>query len=294
MLSWSSRPAGANTRTSAIERGARSILFWVFYEFRREAARWGSRHSISASGSTRTRTCSSRRSATSWCSARPRTSLFRWSAGPNARTDYHDDPYEEFFYQLRGDIVLQGARGRAGRATSRSARARSCCCPGTCGIRRSGRSRARSAWWWRRSGRCDVDDGFEWYCPKCWTLIHRVRGERAEHRRRTCRRCSRPSTPASGAARPAGMSIRARHENSASAEAQQAAEHLIEAHERRERFRAAAAGARAAPPSRRPMRSRRPSSRCARRSSARRSATRSRSPARRCAASSASTRRRPA
>src|SRR5687768_17872890 len=26
--------------------------------------------------------------------------------GPNARTDYHDDPYEEFFYQLRGDIVL--------------------------------------------------------------------------------------------------------------------------------------------------------------------------------------------
>src|SRR3954462_15416635 len=27
--------------------------------------------------------------------------------GPNARTDYHDDPYEEFFYQLRGDIVLR-------------------------------------------------------------------------------------------------------------------------------------------------------------------------------------------
>ena len=20
----------------------------------------------------------------------------------------------------------------------------------------------------------DVDDGFEWYCPKCWTLVHRV------------------------------------------------------------------------------------------------------------------------
>src|SRR3970040_1067157 len=27
--------------------------------------------------------------------------------GPNARTDYHDDPYEEFFYQLRGDMVLK-------------------------------------------------------------------------------------------------------------------------------------------------------------------------------------------
>jgi len=20
----------------------------------------------------------------------------------------------------------------------------------------------------------DVDDGFEWYCPKCWALVHRV------------------------------------------------------------------------------------------------------------------------
>jgi 3-hydroxyanthranilate 3,4-dioxygenase len=27
--------------------------------------------------------------------------------GPNARSDYHDDPYEEFFYQLRGNMVLR-------------------------------------------------------------------------------------------------------------------------------------------------------------------------------------------
>ena len=27
--------------------------------------------------------------------------------GLNARTDYHDDPYEEFFFQLRGDIMLK-------------------------------------------------------------------------------------------------------------------------------------------------------------------------------------------
>src|SRR5688500_12524639 len=27
--------------------------------------------------------------------------------GPNARTDYHDDPYEEIFFQLRGDVVLR-------------------------------------------------------------------------------------------------------------------------------------------------------------------------------------------
>jgi 3-hydroxyanthranilate 3,4-dioxygenase len=27
--------------------------------------------------------------------------------GPNKRTDYHDDPVEEFFYQLRGDMMLK-------------------------------------------------------------------------------------------------------------------------------------------------------------------------------------------
>ena len=27
--------------------------------------------------------------------------------GPNQRTDYHDDPLEEFFYQLKGDMTLR-------------------------------------------------------------------------------------------------------------------------------------------------------------------------------------------
>lgn len=27
--------------------------------------------------------------------------------GPNKRTDYHDDPVEEFFYQLQGDMLLK-------------------------------------------------------------------------------------------------------------------------------------------------------------------------------------------
>ncbi len=27
--------------------------------------------------------------------------------GPNRRTDFHDDPVEEFFYQLEGDMVLK-------------------------------------------------------------------------------------------------------------------------------------------------------------------------------------------
>ncbi len=73
--------------------------------------------------------------------------------GPNARTDYHDDPYEEFFYQLRGNMVLRDPGGRPPARRCRSARARSSCCRATCGTRRSAPKRARSAWWWRKSGR---------------------------------------------------------------------------------------------------------------------------------------------
>ena len=31
--------------------------------------------------------------------------------GPNQRVDFHDDPVEEFFYQIRGTMVLKIAEG---------------------------------------------------------------------------------------------------------------------------------------------------------------------------------------
>ena len=41
------------------------------------------------------------------------TSWSRWSAGPNARSDFHDDPLEEFFWQFKGNAeLLMWDRGR--------------------------------------------------------------------------------------------------------------------------------------------------------------------------------------
>ena len=93
--------------------------------------------------------------------------------GPNRRTDYHDDPYEEFFFQLRGNIVLNVVEdgkpaeipvkegeivllpGHYRHSPQRPE-------PGSVGLVVE-KIRPR-----------DVDDAFEWYCPQCWSRIHRV------------------------------------------------------------------------------------------------------------------------
>ena len=93
--------------------------------------------------------------------------------GPNHRTDYHDDPYEEFFFQLRGNIVLNVIDdGRPAQipvkegeivllpAHYRHSPQRPE--PDSVGLVVE-KVRPR-----------DVDDAFEWYCPKCWTRVHRV------------------------------------------------------------------------------------------------------------------------
>lgn len=93
--------------------------------------------------------------------------------GPNARTDYHDDPYEEFFYQLRGNMVLkviEDGRPRdipiregeilllPGHVRHSPQRPE----PGSVGLVVE---KVRPA---------EVKDAFEWYCPKCWTRVHRI------------------------------------------------------------------------------------------------------------------------
>ena len=94
--------------------------------------------------------------------------------GPNQRRDFHDDPTEEFFYQLEGDIVLrlietpgkppievpvkQGEVFLLPKHIRHSPQRG----PNTIGM---------VVEMPRPEG---TIDGFEWYCPKCHALVHRA------------------------------------------------------------------------------------------------------------------------
>jgi len=92
--------------------------------------------------------------------------------GPNQRTDYHDDPLEEFFFQWQGDIVLRLMENGKPRDVHlrqgdifllpphvRHSPQRP---EGSIGIVIEYR---------RPEG---LRDAFEWYCLACHTRIHRV------------------------------------------------------------------------------------------------------------------------
>lgn len=93
--------------------------------------------------------------------------------GPNQRVDFHDDPVEEFFYQLEGDMVLKivedGAikdiRIREGEVFFLPAHVRHSPqrpVPGSIGLVVESPRRP------------DDHDGFEWYCFSCSALVHRI------------------------------------------------------------------------------------------------------------------------
>jgi len=125
--------------------------------------------------------------------------------GPNARTDYHDDPYEEFFYQLRGNMVLKvieeaAARDvpiREGEILLLPAHVRHSPQRPEAGSVGLVVEKIRPA---------GVADGFEWYCAHCNALLQRVEVEvrnivkdlpllfdafYASMEQRTCRSCGR-------------------------------------------------------------------------------------------------------
>jgi 3-hydroxyanthranilate 3,4-dioxygenase len=94
--------------------------------------------------------------------------------GPNQRRDYHDDPTEEFFYQLKGDIVLriieepgeppQDIPIREGEVFLLPKH-----------VRHSPQRRADTIGLVIEMPRPEgAMDAFEWYCPNCHNLVHRA------------------------------------------------------------------------------------------------------------------------
>ncbi|WP_207483949.1 3-hydroxyanthranilate 3,4-dioxygenase [Arenibaculum pallidiluteum] len=96
--------------------------------------------------------------------------------GPNQRVDFHDDPVEEFFHQIRGDMILKIAEGgrihdvriREGDIFLLPPHVRHSPqrpVAGSVGLVIEGA---------RQPGQTD---GFEWYCFQCGGLVHRIEVE---------------------------------------------------------------------------------------------------------------------
>ncbi|MGI9523411.1 MAG: 3-hydroxyanthranilate 3,4-dioxygenase [Hyphomicrobiaceae bacterium] len=93
--------------------------------------------------------------------------------GPNQRVDFHDDPVEEFFYQLRGDMVLKIAEngeiydvpikeGEVFMLPPHVRHSPQWPFEGSIGLVVEGTRRPQDK------------DGFEWFCFGCGNLVHRV------------------------------------------------------------------------------------------------------------------------
>jgi 3-hydroxyanthranilate 3,4-dioxygenase len=93
--------------------------------------------------------------------------------GPNQRVDFHDDPAEELFYQLRGDMLLKIAdSGKIHDVPIREGdifllpphirHSPQRPMEGSVGLVVEGA---------RQSG---VPDGFEWFCFSCGSRVHRI------------------------------------------------------------------------------------------------------------------------
>lgn len=93
--------------------------------------------------------------------------------GPNRRTDFHDDPVEEFFYQIRGDMMLKVVDdGKHYEVTIREGEIfllpphvrHSPQRPQEGSIGLVIEPKRPEGWL----------DAFEWYCFECQGLVHRV------------------------------------------------------------------------------------------------------------------------
>jgi 3-hydroxyanthranilate 3,4-dioxygenase len=94
--------------------------------------------------------------------------------GPNQRRDYHDDPTEEFFYQLKGDIVLRIIE-EPGKPPKDIAIKEGEVFLLPKHVRHSPQRKADTIGLVIEMPRPEGTlDAFEWYCPNCHNLVHRA------------------------------------------------------------------------------------------------------------------------
>ena len=93
--------------------------------------------------------------------------------GPNQRTDFHDDPYEEYFHQFRGNAhLLLWDRGRFERVDLKEGDI--FLLPAH--VRHSPQRPEPGSLCTviERSRPVGTQDAFEWYCAQCAGLVHRA------------------------------------------------------------------------------------------------------------------------
>jgi 3-hydroxyanthranilate 3,4-dioxygenase len=94
--------------------------------------------------------------------------------GPNQRRDYHDDPTEEFFYQLKGDIVLRIIE-EPGKPPKDIPIKEGEVFLLPKHVRHSPQRQADTIGLVIEMPRPEgALDAFEWYCPNCNNLVHRA------------------------------------------------------------------------------------------------------------------------
>jgi 3-hydroxyanthranilate 3,4-dioxygenase len=92
---------------------------------------------------------------------------------PNERTDFHDDPYEEFFYQIKGDaFLLILDRGKFARVNLREGDVFLLPAHVRHSPQRPGENTLCVVI--ERARPTGTLDAFEWYCASCASLVHRL------------------------------------------------------------------------------------------------------------------------
>ena len=93
--------------------------------------------------------------------------------GPNARNDFHIDPADEFFYQLRGEIVVEVIDDKGQRRPCRLREGDVMLCPAMT-PHSPQRGPNTIGLVVERKRRPDEQDGFAWFCDQCNTKIYEV------------------------------------------------------------------------------------------------------------------------